>query len=360
MDFHLVGGFLGSGKTTAIIGAARRMLAQGKTVGIVTNDQGRRLVDTAFFRSQHFPTVEVTGGCFCCNYDDLAAQLRQLRASALPDAIFAESVGSCADIVATVVKPFLELNRLDFPLTSYTVFTDARLLRRRLRNQPMPFGDDVVYIFDKQIEEAGLLVMNKSDLLTASEANELRVMAQVTYPGKVIHAQNSRADTGIASWLERIQKDRSLIPHRAVNIDYDRYAAGEAELAWLDEAITVTAPEGRLRTTLIALIDAIRADLRQSALPVGHVKFHLAAVGVEAKLSLPTLLDAIAESDIPEFTGNTCSVLINARVQTASDILRDCIKASIERAMLDTGARFEVVDLAHFHPGYPHPTHRIK
>ena len=80
-------------------------------MGVVTNDQGKYLVDTAFFRLSDLPAVEVTGGCFCCNYDDLDARLAQLIATAHPDVIFAESVGSCADIVATVVKPLLELAR---------------------------------------------------------------------------------------------------------------------------------------------------------------------------------------------------------------------------------------------------------
>ncbi|MBZ0290182.1 MAG: cobalamin biosynthesis protein P47K, partial [Anaerolineae bacterium] len=99
MDVHVVGGFLGSGKTTAIIGAAKHLVAQGKRVGIITNDQGRYLVDTAFFRLADMPTVEVSGGCFCCNYGDLMMQIDTLTQQAQPDVIFAESVGSCADIV---------------------------------------------------------------------------------------------------------------------------------------------------------------------------------------------------------------------------------------------------------------------
>ena len=51
MNLHLVGGFLGSGKTTAIISAARLLMASGKRVAIITNDQGKYLVDTAFFRA---------------------------------------------------------------------------------------------------------------------------------------------------------------------------------------------------------------------------------------------------------------------------------------------------------------------
>lgn len=49
IKWHLVGGFLGSGKTTAIIQACKRLLQTGQKVGVITNDQGKYLVDTAFF-----------------------------------------------------------------------------------------------------------------------------------------------------------------------------------------------------------------------------------------------------------------------------------------------------------------------
>src|SRR5512140_261378 len=114
MNLHLVGGFLGSGKTTAIINAAKLLMDQGRRVGVITNDQGKYLVDTAFFRLSAVPALEVTGGCFCCNYDDLNGRLSQLVASTPPEGIFAESVGAWADIVATVVKPLLALGEGEF------------------------------------------------------------------------------------------------------------------------------------------------------------------------------------------------------------------------------------------------------
>ncbi len=154
MQLHIVGGFLGSGKTTAILTAARSLMAQGKKVGIITNDQGRFLVDTAFFRLANLPAVEVTGGCFCCHYDDLDARVNELIAAQAPDVIFAESVGSCADLVATVVRPLLELRPEGEPPASFSVFTDSRLLRLYLKGESLPFCEEVLYIFRKQIEEA--------------------------------------------------------------------------------------------------------------------------------------------------------------------------------------------------------------
>ena len=43
MEWHLVGGFLGSGKTTGLIAACRSLANRGNTVGVATNDQGKVL-----------------------------------------------------------------------------------------------------------------------------------------------------------------------------------------------------------------------------------------------------------------------------------------------------------------------------
>jgi G3E family GTPase len=42
----LVGGFLGAGKTTLLAEAAKRLAKEGKSVGLITNDQAPELVDT--------------------------------------------------------------------------------------------------------------------------------------------------------------------------------------------------------------------------------------------------------------------------------------------------------------------------
>src|SRR5512146_1897966 len=234
MNLHLVGGFLGSGKTTAIIGAAKYLMAQGLRVGVITNDQGRYLVDTAFFRLNALPTVEVTGGCFCCNYDDLNARLDEIVAAVRPDVVFAESVGSCADLVATVVRPLLALVAEQYSPASFSVFADARLLRRRLVGLEMPFADDVVYIFDQQIAEAGLLVVNKADLLLPAALAEMRALAAEQYPGRAVLFQNSlvAADgkaaevtpgiSSAAAWAKLIQGGALRLPPAALDVDYRR------------------------------------------------------------------------------------------------------------------------------------------
>lgn len=368
MHLHIIGGFLGSGKTTAIIGAAKQLMARGKRVGVVTNDQGKYLVDTAFFTLADVPTVEVTGGCFCCNYDDLDARLTQLRHTAAPDVIFAESVGSCADIVATVVKPLLELRPDDTPPTSFSVFADARLLRRRLLDQPMPFSDDVVYIFDKQIEEAGVLVINKVDLLDGEwqMANgKLLALAQQRFPQKPIRLQNS-LDTGdIAAWVEALESSgpetgRLALPAASLEIDYARYGAGEARLAWLDETVTLHVTEGQGRAVVLHLIGAIVTAIRQQALAVGHLKFLVRGHAENAKVSFPTLDEATWAHTVPALTGTRVTLLVNARVETEAPALRALVEQAVRDTTLATGTTLDESEVVFFHPGFPNPTHRIE
>src|SRR4051812_6642060 len=111
MKIHLLSGFLGSGKTTAIQHACYHLLQEHNKVGVITNDQGIKLVDANFFESLSIPNRKVINGCFCCNYNELDGAIQSLIATNNPDVIFAESVGSCTDIVATVLKPLQRLRR---------------------------------------------------------------------------------------------------------------------------------------------------------------------------------------------------------------------------------------------------------
>src|ERR1700758_5504111 len=104
----VVGGFLGAGKTTLILAAARQLEQRGIKSAIILNDQGESLVDTLLARESGFPVGEVTGGCFCCQFSDLIDAAAKLRAHA-PQVIFAEPVGSCTDISANVLRPLSEL-----------------------------------------------------------------------------------------------------------------------------------------------------------------------------------------------------------------------------------------------------------
>lgn len=362
-QLHLVAGFLGSGKTTAIVNACKQYLQQGLRVGVVTNDQGKYLVDTAFFQLDQIPTVEVGGGCFCCNYTDLESQLEKLEHEIHPDMIFAESVGSCADLVATVIKPLLTLRTRPLQPSSFSVFADARLLRLRLLDEPLPFSEDVLYIFDQQIAEAALLVINKIDLLAADQRTTLKTLAQERYPQKTILLQNSLSATDIAAWitaLEASQPLRSPESLESLDIDYQRYGNGETRLAWLDGEIQLRAATGDQNTAARQILKAIVEEIQSNGAPIGHLKFILeGANGQGGKVSITALPDREWLTHLPQVQGETLRLMINARVEIESDQLKLLVEEALQKVLSDSGAVILQKRLEAFHPGMPQPTYRL-
>jgi Ni2+-binding GTPase involved in maturation of urease and hydrogenase len=351
MDLHLVGGFLGSGKTTAIASAASLLSKQGKRVGIITNDQGKYLVDTAFLALTDVPTVEVTGGCFCCNYHDLDSHLNHLITDIQPDLIFAESVGSCADLVATVIRPLLNMRHTP---ASLSVFTDIRLLERYLHGDELPYNENVVYIFEKQIEESGLLILNKADLLPADRAQAVAHLAVDRYPQKHIRLQNSLNTASIQDWLTTLNTSPA---GQTIMLDYEQYGAGEAQLAWLNQEFRFTLPDDTAYELAAAMLQNIFDKLR--GIPIGHVKFLISDRSSHIKLSFTGLESYNWSDQLAPLSGNMISILVNARAETGADQLRRIVDDAAQTAAQTFAAAWHQQHLEYFHPAFPRPSFRI-
>jgi len=272
--------------------------------------------------------------------------------------IFAESVGSCADMVATVMKPLLQLRKTDLTRTSLSVFVDSRLLRRRLLGLPLMFSEDVCYIFDQQLEEAGLMVINKMDLLTAEETQELTILARQSFPKKSLRFQNSLDHQSLAGWLEDLEAKPIAFPEKSLEIDYARYGAGEAQLAWLDAEISLSFPPGEGRQVLVAVIGAMIGVIRQRQWPVGHIKLLIRGHTVEQKVSFVTLAEPNWQEQIPRIADPQITLLVNARVETEASALRAIVHYALAESVKQGNFTYIESAISAFHPGFPRPTHR--
>jgi G3E family GTPase len=167
----IIGGFLGAGKTTLVARAAERLVRRGARVGLITNDQAANLVDTAVLQAAESPVCEVSGGCFCCRFEDLVAVMDRLMAQSQPDVLMGEPVGSCTDLSATVLQPIKDRYRDRFRVVPFSVLVDVKQVRtlEKLRasldqGDSSSFPESVLYIYRKQLEEADVIVLNKADL----------------------------------------------------------------------------------------------------------------------------------------------------------------------------------------------------
>lgn len=353
MILALTGGFLGSGKTTAIMNACKVLISQHKKVAVITNDQGDQQVDSALIKTIGIMVKEVGNGCFCCQYHELENHIQQLDVSEHPDFIFAESVGSCTDLIATLVKP-LSKRKPDLKVV-ISVFADAGFLSAVMEGRTLFADESIRYIYKKQLEEADVLVINKTDTITTSQLDRVDKVIQYENQGKTIIHQNSLED--VAAWLSSLDQFNALVSRQSLKIDYSIYGDGESKLAWLDKSLVIKAPHGNGAFIARGLIRSVFDQLRHYNYQIGHLKFFIEGHNWHQKISF-TATSIAGEVSINQENVFHLKMLINARVQTEPRYLKKLVDDVIDRTRKTSMCMVEEVREAVFKPGYPMPVHR--
>jgi Ni2+-binding GTPase involved in maturation of urease and hydrogenase len=356
----MLGGFLGAGKTTAVARLARHWISQGLKVGLVTNDQAYGLVDTESLRAQGFDVGEVTGACFCCKFNDLVATVERLAAERQPDVILAEPVGSCTDLMATVIEPLRALHSAEYEIAPLAVLLKPEHGRKILADEPgLGFSPKAAYIFLKQLEEADVVVLNKIDRLDESRRDALMRQVEERFPGKEVLAASARQGEGfgvLISALERPAARRT----RGMEVDYDIYAEGEAELGWLNCQLTIERGEPfHLDEVLLDFVSRLaRACSHVSAEPA-HLKVLAASEGATA---IANLVSSDARVELSVTSGaivSAAELTVNARVAVDPEVLSELVQQEAQALAGQHRLVCRLNDLQSFRPGRPVPTHRM-
>jgi G3E family GTPase len=362
----MIGGFLGAGKTTAVGKLAEHLAAQGLRVGLITNDQGRNLVDTAMLLAQGFATEEIPGGCFCCRFDALVDAATKLTEHSRPDVFIAEPVGSCTDLVATVMYPLRRLYADSFTVAPVSVLVDpVRAARVFGLEQGGSFTDKVRYIYLKQLEEADLIIISKSDLLSEGRLAALRAAIAARFPGKEILSVSAREGTNLDAWFDRISHEPQLAG-KAMEVDYQVYAEGEALLGWLNCTVQLVAKKAFDSGKLLARVaGAVQKRLHSHKAEIAHLKMTLRPQpGLANEIAVANLVrnDFVPELSLKlERPVTEGELTINLRAEAAPDLLGTLVREALKAATREFPTLTATLDhLEHFRPGKPTPTHRFE
>jgi hypothetical protein len=338
---------------------AQFYVQQGQRVGLVTNDQAQNLVDTTSLRAQGFAVEEVAGACFCCRFDDLVGRVGSLQDGQRPDVILAEPVGSCTDLVATVVQPLRDLYGDQFEVAPYPVlFKPAHGLKILRGESNGGFSPKAAYIFKKQLEEADALVINRIDEIDSGTQAEVTALVRQHYPNVPVLAVSARTGQNFEQ-LTALLDQQGPFGRKILDIDYDVYAAGEAELGWLNASAELTAEQPiELDRLLLDLIGRLREAFAESQAEVAHLKViglsggtfgvaNLVSSGTLPELSLPSRERV-----------TTAEVIVNARVAADPAAIDPLVRQALSEVSSNHGGRITVRTLQSFRPGRPTPTHR--
>lgn len=358
--YVMVGGFLGAGKTTTLARLAGHYQQQGLNVGIVTNDQASDLVDTHLLRGLGFAVEEVSGSCFCCNFHGLMDEIDRLGQSRKLDVILAEPVGSCTDLAATVLRPLAQRWPGRFSIAPYGVLLKPAQGREILSGvSGGGFSDSAAYIVRKQLEEADAIVINRIDELPPEEVDAMEWLVRTKYPQTPILKFSARTGAGMERLAEFLDQP-GCFGRKLMDVDYDLYAVGEAELGWLNGRWTISSDEPcSLDALLLDLVVQLQAALRIRRQEPAHLKVIGQADGC---LGVANLIASTADAELS--LPSRCStrrfeLIVNARVACDPAELETHVREALLAVCRSRRAQAMDLETKRFRPGRPTPTFRL-
>ena len=243
----VLSGFLGAGKTTLLNHVLHNK--KGLKVAVIVNDMSEVNIDAQFIENENTLSrteeklVEMSNGCICCTLrEDLMIEVEKLASQNKFDYLLIESTGisepipvaqtftfesedgkmdlsqfSVVDTMVTVVDAFNFLK--DFSSSDY-------LTTRALTNIE---GDDrtIVNLLTDQIEFANVIILNKIDLVTEDQLEELQAIIHSLNPeARIVRSKNSEVA------LEKV-----------LNTGLFDYEKAEASAGWIKEMENEHVPE---------------------------------------------------------------------------------------------------------------------
>ncbi len=194
-------GFLGSGKTTAILAAAEALGARNERVAIVENERGAIGVDGPYLESQGLGVREISDTCVCCDIQsNLGHTVRLLESLYQPTWILVEASG--------VAHPDELANTIEDEAIEGTVWTMVALIDavrwQRLWADKAGLG----YLLRWQVERADVVLLTKSDAVApeqlAAIAAEMRTVRPELDPVPIILHQPEAGARIIAAVEEAV------------------------------------------------------------------------------------------------------------------------------------------------------------
>jgi len=199
MPVTLIGGYLGSGKTTLVNHVLRH--ANGSRLAILVNDFGELPIDADLIEAQDGDVISLSGGCVCCSYgDDLQLSMQNLvERSEPPDHVIIEASGVA--LPGSIGKT-LSLLR-SYQLEGIVVLADATSVMHLAQEKYI--GDTIM----RQLSEADLVVLNKLDLLDVEQTSVVRSWIAAQFPQTpIIDIVNGALDPSL---LFEIKQDKTQL-----------------------------------------------------------------------------------------------------------------------------------------------------
>jgi hypothetical protein len=288
--------------------------------------------------------------------------LKRQTAEVRPDVILAEPVGSCTDLTATLLHPLKSIYRVPLQLAPLLAVLDSRRASAHfLGGGRRGLAKEVGYIWQKQVEEAEVILINKVDLLPPENRGRLRDAIAKAFPTAKILCGSAATGEGMAECLAALVGGATSTAS-AVPVDYGTYARGEALLGWVNAEAGVQRPGGLCPADLLLrLAEAVQRELEGAGSEIAHFKLSFAPAKNRKALSL---VNVTLNGDAPRLSRKGAAraeagqLLVNLRAEGDPAKLLSIVQERAEA--IRPACRWEWKRCAAFRPSEPKPVYRMQ
>ncbi len=241
---HIIMGFLGVGKTTAILNLLKQKPA-GEKWAVLVNEVGQIGLDGDIYQAAGVTVKEIAGGCLCCALGlPFEVSINQLLKQTRPDRLFIEPTGlghpkKVLDRLLNRIAPGVLDVKAGICLVDPAHFNNPEYL------QHANFVD--------QIMMADIVVANKTDLADEQAMTAFYQWIENCQPPKDIVAETIQAELDIA-WL-----DMKRSPERVAKYP-DAHAEQGADEGYLMQGYVFDRQDRFDYEKLIALCQSMKVE----------------------------------------------------------------------------------------------------
>jgi len=179
------------------------------------------------------------------------------------------------------------------------------------------------------------------------------------FPEKRIFFVSARTGENMDE-LVRFQEQDGRFGVHVADVDYDIYAAAEAELGWLNVTARLSSRQAFMPDQLLyKLIARIQERLQTAGAEIAHLK---GLLHTSAGLSACQVVHLTGQPQLTRSSAQAvqeAQLVLNARVASDPEVLWQAVKESVERTLTEHQVEIEWQTVERFRPARPVPVMRF-
>ena len=326
--FAVFSGFLGSGKTTTMMALTDYYTAHHGRAAMISNDLGHgvTLADHRYARLCGCNASEMTDECICYQNENLADRLRSYYDDGC-ELVISDIPGFGVGALEHVYHGLTEKYPGEFDLAPFTVLVEPRTVAI-LRDGT---GGDLEYLYDTQLVEADLIVLNKCDLMDENRREEDVRWLRGRYPEAEVLCISALRAEGLEELSQALARGKASM--RRPEIGYGgeafRAAMGRISEFYLQFRAVVCCNDFDGNAWLSEMAGELKTEIEKAGYEVPH--FKLLAWEPEGDFGKVDLLGTEREIEVNHRFARPCTDL--AAVLNASAV---CPAGTLEQVAMDT------------------------